>query len=465
MSPLVEPLPYAADCAELFLRLRDLGNPVWLDSARPFDTRGRYDLISAAPLAVVSPPVNPDAIIRRNTPPENPAPFAAVEAGLAALLPPLPEADDSLPFWGGAIGLFGYESGQATHGIVDDKPRYPDFPDVVVGLYSWAVIVDHQLQRSHLLIRPETPAALATEIRTRLATPAADPPLPFRLCSNWRDSLPMARYREAFERIQRYIHAGDCYQVNLTRMLGADCEGDPLAAYLALRRQARAPFSAYLESSAGAVLSFSPERLLSADRGHLIAQPIKGTARRDDDPQRDAALAQALLASDKNRAENLMIVDLLRNDLGHSCKPGSIHVEQLFELQSFAAVHHLVSTISGELRDGVTSLQALRDSFPGGSITGAPKRRAMQIIAELEPHRRSVFCGAIGYLSSCGRMDFNIAIRTLLACDGQINAWAGGGIVADSDCNEEWQETENKIGALLRALEHPETALSPAPSP
>src|SRR5690606_19220200 len=167
----------------------------------------------------------------------------------------------------------------------------------------------------------------------------------------------------------------------------------------------------------------------------------------------DAALARALLASDKNRAENLMIVDLLRNDLGQSCEPGSIRVEQLFELQSFATVHHLVSSIRGRLRPGMTPLAALAHCFPGGSITGAPKRRAMQIIAELEPHQRSVYCGAIGYLSRCGRMDTSIAIRTLLATAGELHAWAGGGVVGDSRWEEELQESRDKIDALLRALE------------
>ncbi len=463
MPLLVEPLPYAADCTELFLRLRDLGNPVWLDSARPLDRRGRHDLISAAPLALIEAP----AIIG-TAPPFSPfaAPFAAIETELARLLPPLTDLPQPLPFQGGAIGLFGYEAGLDRHGIDDVGPRRPDFPDLRIGLYSWAVVIDHVQRSSVLLIRPETPAALAAEIRARLRAPAAPRPARFELSSSWRDSLPIERYRDAFDAIQHYIRAGDCYQVNLSRALSADCRGDPLAAYLTLRQIAQAPFSAYLESPAGAVLSLSPERLLSAtEHGRLLAQPIKGTAPRSPDPARDAELARSLSASDKNRAENLMIVDLLRNDLGHSCRPGSIRVEQLFELQSFAAVHHLVSSISGELRDGVTPLQALLDSFPGGSITGAPKRRAMQIIAELEPHRRSVFCGAIGYLSSCGRMDFNIAIRTLLVSRGEIHAWAGGGIVADSDCDEEWRETEDKIGALLRALENPDETLSPGPSP
>jgi len=199
-------------------------------------------------------------------------------------------------------------------------------------------------------------------------------------------------------------------------------------------------------------MCMSPERFLAATNRQLLTQPIKGTAPRSDDPERDHELAVQLQNSEKNRAENLMIVDLLRNDLGRSCKPGSIRVDQLFELQSFATVHHLVSSVHGEMRNGVHALDALRNCFPGGSITGAPKIRAMQIIDELEPQPRSIFCGAIGYVDASGRMDTNIAIRSLLACDKKIYAWAGGGVVADSNCDEEFVETENKIDALLGAL-------------
>jgi para-aminobenzoate synthetase component 1 len=241
---------------------------------------------------------------------------------------------------------------------------------------------------------------------------------------------------------------------------------------LRLREIAAAPYSAYVEYENNAVLCLSPERFISANGRELLTQPIKGTAPRDSDATRDHQLAQQLQSSEKNRAENLMIVDLLRNDLGRSCKPGSIRVEQLFELQSFATVHHLVSSIRGELRDDLHAIDALKNCFPGGSITGAPKHRAMQIIDELEPNARSIFCGAIGYIDVNGNMDSNITIRTLLAQntfsqkrqtektyseqqtshDQRIYAWAGGGVVADSNSDEELQETNNKIDALLNAL-------------
>ena len=217
---------------------------------------------------------------------------------------------------------------------------------------------------------------------------------------------------------------------------------------------AAAPFSGFIDLGGGdALLSLSPERFLSLHGHRVETSPIKGTRPRYSDPGADQLAAQDLLASEKDRAENLMIVDLLRNDLGRSCVPGSIHVDRLFEIQSFPTVHHLVSTISGELCTSRNAIDLLRDSFPGGSITGAPKKRAMEIIAELEPHRRQAYCGSLMYISADGRMDSNIAIRSLLCSDGEILCWGGGGIVADSTWQQEYQETYDKVGRFLNELE------------
>ena len=445
----LEVLPYAVagaaiDSRDWFLRVRSLGYAVWLDSSYPHSQRGRYDIISAAPLSVMktTPGIDAFATIQR-----------ALNSTFDAEIAPIDDAEAELPFQGGAIGLFGYELGRELEGLPPQRESNPSFPPLLVGIYSWAIISDHQKQQTHLLIRPETPHDLRHELLARVnATPM--PAAHFGLTQSWQQDFSRADYAQAFARLQDYIRAGDCYQVNLARRFQTRYEGDPLAAYLALRPITAAPFSAYFESPDGAVLCLSPERLLSAQNGKLLTQPIKGTIARADDAAIDQQRAETLLASEKNRAENLMIVDLLRNDLGRSCAPGSIHVEQLFELQSYATVHHLVSSIRGKLRDDLHALDALRNCFPGGSITGAPKHRAMQIIDELEPHGRAVFCGAIGYISVCGRMDTNITIRTLLARDGQLFAWAGGGIVADSDCDEEFEETRSKIEPLMRALEH-----------
>ena len=212
-------------------------------------------------------------------------------------------------------------------------------------------------------------------------------------------------------RDRAYIHAGDCYQVNLAQRFSADYRGDPWHAYRALRTVAAAPFSAYLALGAdNAVICLSPERFLSLHGHHVETAPIKGTRPRHSDHAADRQAARELRASHKDRAENLMIVDLLRNDLGRSCVPGSIHVDRLFEVQSLPTVHHLVSTISGELRPDRRAAELLRDCFPGGSITGAPKRRAMEIIAELEPDPRQVYCGSLLYISADGRMDSNLSL-------------------------------------------------------
>ncbi|MDA3164773.1 aminodeoxychorismate synthase component I, partial [Pseudomonas aeruginosa] len=260
-------------------------------------------------------------------------------------------------------------------------------------------------------------------------------------------------YRQAIRRIQDYIQAGDCYQVNYSQRFQAACSGSPWPAYRALREACPTPFSGYLRLADGAILSLSPERFLKLGKGKVETRPIKGTRPRGKTPEEDMALAASLLASPKDRAENLMIVDLLRNDIGRSCQPGSVRVPELFALESYPNVHHLVSSVTGELAPGKDALDLLEGSFPGGSITGAPKIRAMQIIDELEPSRRGIYCGSLFYLDVRGEMDSSIAIRTLLVRNGQVSCWGGGGIVADSHWEDEYQETLDKVRVLLETLE------------
>ncbi len=276
---------------------------------------------------------------------------------------------------------------------------------------------------------------------------------PFRLHSRFAADLSVDTYRNGIERIQTYIQAGDCYQVNFTQRFRAGCSGDPWSAYRALREACPTPYAGFVALEDGAIASLSPERFLRLQQGHVETRPIKGTRPRGADEHSDAAQAQALLASDKDRAENLMIVDLLRNDLGRSCRIGSVRVPQLFALESYPNVHHLVSCVTGELADGHDAFDLLAGSFPGGSITGAPKIRAMQIIDELEPTRRAIYCGSLLYVDVRGEMDSSIAIRTLLIHDGQASCWGGGGIVADSDWQAEYQESIDKVKVLLQTLE------------
>jgi para-aminobenzoate synthetase component 1 len=327
-------------------------------------------------------------------------------------------------------------------------------PDMAVGIYDWALVLDHQTQTACLVSHrrfPET-AALLPQLLRRLQNL---PPLPadtFRVQGRVASNFTLDSYALAFAAVQAYLQAGDCYQINLAQRFSAQAEGDAFGAYLALRNLSPAPYSAFLNLPHAQILCASPECFVSVRDGDVRTRPIKGTRPRGDDARRDRLLAEELRNHPKDRAENLMIVDLLRNDLGKSCVPGSVHVPELFGVETFANVHHLVSTVEGRLAPGRDALDVLRDCFPGGSVTGAPKLRAMQIIEQLEPHRRGVYCGAIGYVGFDGNMDCNIAIRTLVHSGGRIRCWAGGGIVADSVMESEYRETLDKASAMLELL-------------
>ena len=434
----LQELPYTRDSAALLSRLATLPGLVFLDSGLGNAPHVRYDILSALPdLQIIE---EAGSVRLREGNAESPYDgdvFAAVAEALrlhapaADIIMPAPVA--ALPFKGGAIGCFGYERQSQ------------------IGIYNWAIVVDHQLASTWLFALPTCPAHTLQRVRAALqANPAA--PERFRLEQPFVSNFTADAYKAAFERIQDYIQAGDCYQVNLAQRFASRYEGDPLSAYLQLRQHIHSPFAAYLQRDQGAVLSFSPERFISVIDGTVLTQPIKGTRPRSSDVARDTRLAAELQASEKDRAENLMIVDLLRNDLGKICETGSVRVDKLFELHSFSNVHHLVSSISARLDREHSPLDLLRSCFPGGSITGAPKRRAMQIIEELEPDGRAVYCGAIGYIGFDGRMDSNITIRTLLCEAPDILCWGGGGIVADSVWSAEYQECYDKINNLIKAL-------------
>jgi para-aminobenzoate synthetase component 1 len=454
MSFRIEPLPYFEDSAALFLPWAERRWAVFLDSGFPHTRQGRYDIIAADPVRTLVTRGNLTEIRAGGTITLSPEdPFALVRRALGETAPP----PEGLPFPGGAIGYFGYDLARRLERLPERALDAENIPDMVVGLYDWAVVVDHGERRTWLVGRTDSPglAARWPHLVQAFSQPhtlgwqQAD----FGLLGEVRSNLDRARYTRAFERIQHYIREGDCYQVNLTQRFSARCTGNPWAVYQLLRSFNPAPFSAYLNFPQVQILSSSPERFLKVADGGVETKPIKGTRPRSPDPAADAAKAQELRDSLKDRAENLMIVDLLRNDLGKNCAPGSVHVPTLFEVESYATVHHLVSTVRGHLSEHQHALDLLRGCFPGGSITGAPKIRAMEIIEELEPHRRGVYCGSIGYIGYDGRMDSNIAIRTLVHSDGSIRFWAGGGIVYDSDAEQEYQECYHKAAALLHLLE------------
>ncbi|MGD8206522.1 MAG: aminodeoxychorismate synthase component I [Thiohalocapsa sp.] len=359
-----------------------------------------------------------------------------------------------LPFTGGAVGWLGYDLARRFETVGLRSALAPGAPQMAVGIYDWALVVDHRRQSTWLVGwgEPSDPARL--RLRSAAIAPRGVTHGRFEVISPLGSNFDAAGYRERFARVQRYIRAGDCYQVNLARRWSAPARGDAWTAYLHLRASNRAPFAAYLRTPDVTVLSASPERFLRVRNGAVTTCPIKGTIRRDADPERDRALAARLVDSPKDRAENLMIVDLLRNDIGRSCAPGSVRVPELFAVKSFPGVHHLVSTVTGRLAKDRDALALLRGCFPGGSVTGAPKIRTMQIIDELEGEARGLYCGSIGYLGFDGTMDSNIAIRTMTLSDGRLSFWAGGGLVADSRCDAEWSEIAIKARAMLELARH-----------
>lgn len=442
------PLPYADHAGGYYAAIAHLPWAMWLDSGG----MGRYDILVAQPVATLTTRAELTEIndrTGRHISAEDP--FTLIRKQLGA---PIPNIMD-LPFYGGALGYWGYDLARRWTNL-PKQPRQaaPTVPDMAVGIFDWAIVIDHHEREARLvsrLLAPET-AAILPSILAHLHTP---PPVrrdDLRLTSPLCSNLSRDEYRSAFAKIQDYLHAGDCYQVNLAQRFTAGATGDALSAYLALRTLTPSPYAAFLNFPHAQILSASPERFLSVRNGKVETKPIKGTRQRGMDARQDEHLKQDLGNNSKDRAENLMIVDLLRNDLGRSCATGSVQVEKLFEVESYAHVHHLVSTIRGELAAGTDALALLQNCFPGGSITGAPKRRAMEIIAQLEPHKRGIYCGAIGYIGWDGDMDTNIAIRTLTYADNEIHFSVGGGIVADSSVEQEYQETLDKAAGIFKTL-------------
>lgn len=438
MSFYCAALPYQSDAARYYIALADLPWAVWLDSGG----MARYDILTAAPQRTLA--------LDNNAAHDDPFDLVRRELGERAV----PIAN--VPFAGGALGYWSYDLARRMMTLPSVAQDTEHLPEMAVGIYDWALVLDHQ-QRSALLVshqRFTETAMLLTDILARLQNQPPPPPDIFQAHGKVHSNFSRESYKTAFKTVQNYLQAGDCYQINLAQRFSAKAEGDAFCAFLRLRSLSPAPYSAFLNFPQTQILCSSPERFIGVQNGKVETRPIKGTRPRSSDAQKDRQLADELRDHPKDRAENLMIVDLLRSDLGKSCAPGSVHVPKLFEVESFANVHHLVSTVEGRLAEGRDALDVLRDCFPGGSVTGAPKLRAMQIIEQLEPNRRGVYCGAIGYVGFDGNMDTNIAIRTLVYGGGEIRGWAGGGIVADSDEKAEYQETLDKASAMLELLRH-----------
>lgn len=467
VDPLVEELPAATEAFAVFQSLADLPHLLFLDSAVTDPDRGRYSWVMADPFAWIVVPAGQD-------PTRVSDPFCLVAERLA---PYRTRSQRGLPpFQGGAAGLFSYELNRYLERL--PRPAHDEFriPDLAIGLYDTVVAFDHYEGRAWLVStgfperagvarqrRAETRLRL---FRERLRNPR---PIAVRRAQGGRIDPPRAvsvdrfpglfssfdrqSYLAAARRAVEYIHAGDCFQVNLAQRLLFPLHEEPLHLYQRLREHNAAPFGCYFDLDSFVIASSSPERFVRVKDRAVETRPIKGTRPRKTDATEDQRSRAELQQSAKDRAENVMIVDLMRNDLGRVCSFGSIDVPALCRLETFQHVHHLVSIVRGRLREGRGPLDLLRATFPGGSVTGAPRIRAMEIITELEQVARGAYCGCMGYLGFDGIMDTSILIRTMTLGKGWIQLPVGGGIVADSVPEQEYEETWIKAEGLLRALD------------
>lgn len=443
------PLPYFEDSSLLFAAIADKPWSIFLDSGFPNSAQGRYDIIATDPSITLVTKGSLTEITDANginTSDEDP--FVLVKQYLGTGF----KSNKDIPFNGGAIGYFSYDLARRLENLPEIAKDAENIAEMAVGIYSWAVIVDHVKKESCLIghgIQSSSWLALVEQFSVLVPEPPMEA---FTVLEKPVSNMDKQGYAQAFDKIKAYLRDGDSYQVNLAQRFCSPCSGNAWLAYNALRKINSAPFSAYLNFPQVQVLSSSPERFLKVTEGEVETKPIKGTRPRLRGGAQDKQQMTFLSESKKDRAENVMIVDLLRNDISKNCKEGSVKVPKLFDVESFATVHHLVSTVKGILADGQHALDLLRNCFPGGSITGAPKIRSMEIIEELEPNRRGIYCGSVGYIGFDGNMDTNIAIRTLIHSDNSIRFWAGGGIVNDSVMEEEYQESFDKADALLRLL-------------
>ncbi|MEW4530782.1 aminodeoxychorismate synthase component I [Maioricimonas sp. JC845] len=460
--PFIEPVTPAPDVGEALLALADRPGVLLLESAAREQPRGRYSFLTADPWDIVT--------LRSVVYGDDP--FARLRELMrqftAEHVPELP------PFQGGAAGLLGYELGGAWERL--PSPAHDEFalPHLCVGLYDWVLAWDHVTDQAWIIAHgfPETDRP-ARERRarqrisdvkqqlTKRTEPAAAPPPSIELTAP-SHSLPEAegvtsnftrkQYLAAVERVIEYIRAGDIFQANLSQRLTAPAPADPVDLYLHARQMNPAPFAGYFAFDDWAVVSASPERFLQVEDGIVSTRPIKGTRGRRSRPEADLYTRDALRESEKDRAENMMIVDLLRNDLSRVCRPGTIEVPQLCVVETYETVQHLVSEVRGQLRPEQDFWDLLQATFPGGSITGAPKIRAMEIITELEQVARGAYCGSLFYCGYDGRADSSILIRTITQRGGRLQFPVGGGVIVQSDPESEYEETLTKARGMLRTL-------------
>jgi para-aminobenzoate synthetase component I len=459
--PFVEALPAELIAVEVFTRLASLPHVVYFDSAATDPRLGRYSFIAADPFLWIE---------RRATDVD---PLGEIENQLQ--LYSHPHRDDLPPFQGGMAGMLGYELGGTLERVPAARHEDLPTPALGVGFYDVVLAFDHVQNRGWIISQgfPETElagrrdraAARLAQFREQVSHPKAQTAelAPAKLASDLAPQFPVPfhgitsnlsaeSYRALVRRAVDYIEAGDIFQVNLAQRLLHRASLPAHELYLRLRARNPAPYAGFLDLGDSQIASASPECFLTVRGREVETRPIKGTRGRSPLPEADLFAGDELSESEKDRAENVMICDLMRNDLSRVCLPDSVHVAQLCRLETYAFVKHLVSVVRGTLRPGATPLQLLRASFPGGSITGAPKVRAMEIIAELEPTARGPYCGSLAYIGFNGTMDASILIRTITSAHGWWQLPVGGGIVAQSEPNDEYRETWHKARGLLQAL-------------
>lgn len=424
-------------------RLADQPGLAFLDSAMTHPEVGRYSFVAADPVATISS-------------------LDGLRDAMARF--PLQHVEGIPPFQGGAAGYLSYEAARSLEPRLAERMPPSQIPAVDFRIYDRVVAFDHLEARAFAVstgypeqneTAREARAAHRLEELLRQLSGTTAPRSGHRIIRDWQSSFSRRAYEAAVRRTVEYILDGDIFQANITQRFSAPVPSgfDPLLFYETLRQRNAAPFAAYLDFGEVVAASSSPERLVRFDGMTAEARPIKGTRRRDQDPRKDAEHKESLLGSRKDRAENVMIVDLLRNDMSRVCDPGSIDVPVLCGLESYASVHHLTSVITGRLAAGNSAIDLVDAVFPGGSITGAPKLRAMEIIAELERAPRNLYCGSLGYVGFSGRLDLNICIRTALFHQGTATVETGGGITRRSDPAAEYDESLDKIAPILQAFE------------
>ncbi|GAB4257318.1 MAG: aminodeoxychorismate synthase component I [Deferrisomatales bacterium] len=453
-------LPARRDAASAFAALSHRAYPAFLDGGFPHPRLARRSFVAAEPFLVVH---GKGERARLDWPRQGLRdhwtgnPFQLLRELLAEH-----RTADPGPFplgCGGAVGYLAYDLFPHVESIARSTVDDLAMPDLFLAFYDVVGVFDHRTGTAVVAssdwggpVGPRRDLLEAwRDASSRPRPPAPSPGAPVDPGS-LRSNFTREGYRRAIRKAKEYIAAGDIYQANLSQRFQVAFADDPVAFYRRLRHTSPAPFGACLFPDGFAVLSNSPERYLLIEGDYIETRPIKGTRPRGRTPEEDRRLAEELRRSEKDRAEHVMIVDLERNDLGRVCAYRSVHVPEFEIVESYANVHHMVSTVAGRVHPSKDAVECIRNSFPGGSITGAPKVRAMEVIEELEPTARGVYCGSVGYIDFAGRVDLNIAIRTAVYREGELYFQVGGGIVADSDPDEEFEETLTKAQSFLKVL-------------